>query len=265
MVIIVTGTSSGFGADIRRLLVEAGHTVYGTSRRAVAEDEYMLQLDVADNESVTAAVAEVMRREGRIDVLVNNAGMGIGGAAELATVEEVEKQMMTNFVGVTNTCRAVLPAMRAQRRGRIINMSSIAGRFAVPYQGLYSASKFAVEGYSQALQIETMSFGIQVVCINPGDFNTGFTRARLINEQSRTDGDYAESFRRVLANVERDETTRGGNPEKVARKIVKIIETRTPRFHYILAKNPLQILAVYLSGILPKRLFFRILRLFYGV
>lgn len=168
-------------------------------------------------------------------------------------------------MGVTNMCRAVLPIMRAQRKGRIINMSSIAGRFAVPYQGLYSASKFAVEGYSQALQIETMGMGIKVVCVNPGDFNTGFTKARQINKPSTEVPDYASSFRRVLANVERDETTNGGNPMMVARKVAKIVEARSPRFHYVLAKNPLQVLAVFLSDLLPKRVFFRALRLFYGV
>lgn len=264
MVILVTGASSGFGADIRRVLLAEGHTVYGTSRNKIQSDPYMLQVDVTSVELVKEAVEHIVKHEDRIDVLINNAGMGIGGAAELASPDEVDKQLRTNFIGVTNLCRAVLPYMRLQRFGRIINMSSIAGRFAVPYQGLYSASKFAIEGYSQALQIETLHMGIKIVCINPGDFNTGFTKSRIINRQSLDNPDYATSFRRVIERVERDEAG-GGKPELVARKIAKVIKMRNPSFHYIVAKDPIQVLAVYLSLILPKRLFFRVLRVFYGV
>lgn len=263
MIIIVTGASSGFGSMIKEELCREGHTVYGTSRRADGSDPYMLRLDVTDAAQAQSVVDIVLEREGRVDVLVNNAGMGVGGAAELATVEEVKLQMDTNFTGVTNMCRAVLPAMRRQRSGRIINMSSIAGRFAVPFQGLYSASKFAVEGYSQALQIETYKLGIKVVCVNPGDFKTGFTSQRIINEASLTDKDYAASFESVKRNIERDEQN-GGDPRMVARRVAGIVKTPHPRFHYIVASDPLQAVAVFLSVILPKRFFFWILRLFYS-
>lgn len=264
MVVIITGASSGFGESIRRYLVAEGHTVYGTSRNPDTDDEYMLRLDVTDVRMAADVIAHVVRREGHVDVLINNAGIGIGGAAELAAPDEVALQMYTNFIGVTNMCRAVLPYMRRVRNGRIVNISSIAGRFAVPYQGLYSASKFAVEGYSQALQIETLNMGIKVICINPGDFNTGFTRARIINQASLVDTDYSESFKRVLKRVEHDET-HGGQPGMLAKRIAGIVLARHPRFHYIVAKDPVQALAVHLSVLLPKRLFFRILRLFYGV
>ena len=264
MVILVTGTSSGFGLAIRRHLVSKGHKVYGSSRNSDGSDPYTLAIDVRSAKSVQLAVDKIIEREGRIDVLINNAGMGIGGAAELATPEEVDLQMSTNFIGCTNMCRAVLPYMRSQRKGMIINISSIAGRFAIPYQGLYSASKFAIEGYSQALALETKQFGIKIVCVNPGDFNTGFTKARKISQQTIYSEDYKQSFARVLKNVEKDELG-GGSPELLARKIGKIVAKRYPRFHYIVAKDPIQTLAVYLSMILPQNFFHWIIRLFYSV
>ncbi len=264
MVILVTGTSSGFGASIRHQLVSKGHIVYGSSRTADSNDPYMLAIDVRSTESVQRAVDTIIDREGRIDVLINNAGMGIGGAAELATPEEVELQMATNFVGCTNMCRAVLPYMRRERTGKIINISSIAGRFAIPYQGLYSASKFAVEGYSQALALETRQFGIKIVCVNPGDFNTGFTKARKISQLTLENDDYKQSFAQVLKNIEKDEMG-GGHPDMLARKVAKIVEKRSPRFHYIVAKDPMQSFAVYLSLILPQNFFHWIIRLFYNV
>ena len=263
MIILVTGTSSGFGAEIRRHLQMAGHTVYGSSRKAVADDPYMLHFDVTNYNAVKSGVETVIEREGHIDVLINNAGMGIGGAAELATEDEVRRQIDTNFIGMTNLCRAVLPTMRANRSGRVINISSVAGRFAVPFQGLYSASKFAIEGYSQALQLETFPLGIKVICVNPGDFNTGFTKARLISQPTMECTDYNVSFRRVLKNIEHDEQ-HGGTPDMLARKIVKIVASRHPRFHYVVAKDPIQPFAVYMSAILPKRFFFRLVRMFYN-
>ena len=264
MVILVTGTSSGFGLAIRRHLISKGHKVYGSSRTADLSDPYILAIDVRDAASAQLAIDKVIEREGSIDVLINNAGMGIGGAAELATPEEVDLQMGTNFIGCTNMCRAVLPYMRRQRKGMIINISSIAGRFAIPYQGLYSASKFAIEGYSQALALETKQFGIKIVCVNPGDFNTGFTKARKISQLTVENEDYEQSFARVLKNVEKDELG-GGNPDLLARKIGKIVAKRHPRFHYIVAKDPIQSLAVYLSMILPQNFFHWIIRLFYSV
>lgn len=264
MVILVTGTSSGFGLAIRRHLISKGHKVYGSSRTADLSDPYTLAIDVRDAASAQLAIDKVIEREGSIDVLINNAGMGIGGAAELATPEEVDLQMGTNFIGCTNMCRAVLPYMRSQRKGMIINISSIAGRFAIPYQGLYSASKFAIEGYSQALALETKQFGIKIVCVNPGDFNTGFTKARKISQLTIENEDYEQSFARVLKNVEKDELG-GGNPDLLARKIGKIVAKRHPRFHYIVAKDPIQSLAVYLSMILPQNFFHWIIRLFYSV
>ena len=127
-------------------------------------------MDVIDRNSVAKVVEQIIAKQGRIDVVVNNAGIGIGGSAELATEEEIALQMNTNFGGTVNVCSCVLPYMRKQRNGLIINMSSIGGVFGIPYQGFYSASKFAIEGYSETLSLETAPFGIKVVIVEPGDF-----------------------------------------------------------------------------------------------
>ncbi len=172
-VILITGASSGFGKVTAQALAGKGYVVYGTSRR-IANGNIgqirMLIADVTDENSVRSAVNRIMDEQGHIDVLINNAGMGIGGALEMATDEEISSQMDTNFMGMVRMCRAVLPIMRKQRQGKIINISSIAGRIAVPYQGFYSASKFAIEGYSEALSMEVYPFGIKVCVVEPGDF-----------------------------------------------------------------------------------------------
>ena len=146
-VILITGASSGFGKISAQMLAERGHIVYGTSRKQTESSGKvtMLVVDVTDPSSIEQAVNKIYSKHGRIDVLINNAGMGIGGALELATKEEVALQMDTNFFGVVNMCKAVLPLMRKAQKGKIINLSSIAGIMAVPYQGFYSASKFAIE------------------------------------------------------------------------------------------------------------------------
>jgi NAD(P)-dependent dehydrogenase (short-subunit alcohol dehydrogenase family) len=267
-VILITGISSGFGFAMAKALSERGHIVYGTSRCARAENlpaaVRLLTLDVTDNTSVEQAIKTVYAEEKRIDVVINNAGMGTCGAAELATDEEISLQMNTNFMGVVRVCRAVLPIMRAQGKGRIITISSIGGVFAIPYQGFYSASKFAVEGYSEALSLETKGFGVDVVLVEPGDFNTGFTANRRISEKTSTHPDYQKSFARALASIEHDERT-GGSPDYLAKKMVRIVEKKHPRLRYVVAKSLLQRLSVVLSLFIPSRWFERLLRLFYNM
>jgi NAD(P)-dependent dehydrogenase (short-subunit alcohol dehydrogenase family) len=265
-VILITGASSGFGKAMAEKLAAAGHIVYGASRRAAQGINGLkpLQMDVTSRQQAEAAVAQILQKEKQLDILINNAGMGIGGAAELATEEEIETQINTNFFGVVNLCSAVLPHFREKRKGLIINISSIGGVFAVPYQGFYSASKFAVEGYSEALSLETAQFGIKVVIVEPGDFNTGFTANRVISQKTLENSDYQKSFERVLKNIEKDETN-GGKPEYLVNKIVEIINSERPKLRYIVTPNLLQKLSVLLSHLLCGRLFQRIIRLFYNV
>ncbi len=241
LVVLVTGASSGIGKACAELLFARGYRVYGTSRQApravvqkVAPDDspllQMIPLDVTSDESVAQAVGIVAACEGRIDVVVNNAGFGVAGAAELTTIEEAREQFETNFFGMMRVCRAVLPIMRQRGSGRILNVSSIAGRIGVPFQALYSASKFAVEGFTEALRMEMAPFGIQVVLIEPGDFRTHFTAARRMVRGAGSPA-YAERQAKALAVMEHDET-HGATPEAVGRLVHRIVTCRSPRARY---------------------------------
>ena len=264
MIVLITGISSGFGLETARLLAQEGHTVYGTVRRAVEPlpNVHYLTLDVRDREAVTKAVDEVVEKEGRIDVLVNNAGMGIGCPLEFATEEEIRLQMDTNFLGLVHCVDAVLPHMRRQKNGKIIALSSIGGLMGLPFQGFYSASKFAIEGYCEALRLETKSFGLQVVVLRPGDFATGFTgsRKKVANQVAL---EAYPIYKTAISKVEHDENG-GLKPIVLARKISKIIRKKNPRSGYVVASLE-QKLSVLLKRILPAKWFGRILGSYYRV
>ncbi|MDR1680239.1 MAG: SDR family oxidoreductase [Prevotellaceae bacterium] len=263
-VVLITGASSGIGKACAEYLAAKGFIVYGASRKPVGEAGVRrLQADVTQAASVAGAVAAVMAEQGRIDVLINNAGMGIGGAIELATPDEIIRQMDTNFMGTVNMCAAVVPHMRAARCGRIINISSLAGSMGIPYQGFYSASKFAVEGYSEALSMELHPFGVKVSVVEPGDFSTGFTGHRIVSEATLNDPDYGARFKKCLRIIEKEE--RGGSrPVKLARKLYRIIRARHPKFRYRVGV-PLQIIFTKAKAVVPSRGHQALLRLFYGV
>ena len=262
MVIFITGISSGFGLETARLLSQEGHIVYGTVRREVSPLPKVsyLRLDVRDQAAVEEAVEQIVAREGRIDVLVNNAGMGIGGPLEFAAEEEVREQMDANFMGLVHCVKAVLPHMRRQGSGKIIALSSIGGLMGLPFQGFYSASKFAIEGYCEALRMEVRQFGITVTVVRPGDFATGFTgsRKKTANEAAaQVYRSYADS----MGKVEHDENG-GLKPQVLARRISKIIQKRRPRYGYVVASFE-QRLSVWIKRILPARWFAAILRSYY--
>jgi len=264
-VIFITGISSGFGKATAELLAGKGHIVYGTVRRKaeVKPKINVLLMDQTDPLSIKLAVDEVMKKEGRIDILVNNAGMHTGGAIETTPMEHIKLQMDTNVTGLIHLLREVLPAMRKQREGTIINFSSIGGLMGLPFQGIYSASKFAIEGISEALRMELKQFNIRVVVINPGDFHTNNTANRR-NFLVKSDNDpYAGQFSKTLAVIEKDENG-GWPPEVLARKLVKIIEQKNPRKRYVIATAE-QKLAVVLKRILPAGLFMKILAPHYGI
>ena len=263
-VILITGASSGFGRETAHLLAQKGHIVYGTSRKPLGDPLInTLQMDGRQPETIQNAVNQILEKEGRIDVLINNAGMGIGGSIELATEEEVQLQMGTNFFGMTNVCKCVLPVFRKQRSGKIINLSSIGGVMGLPYQGYYSASKFAIEGYSEALAAEVKGFGISVSLVEPGDFATNFTASRKNSEATLNDPDYGESFRRSLSLIEKEENG-GLKPVVLAKKICKIVDTGKPKFRYVVA-NFEQKLSVLLKKIVSGNMFIGILRDYYKV
>ena len=263
-VVLITGASSGFGYSTAKYLSSKGYTVYGTSRREMTDNSIkMVKMDVCDKASITAAVDYILKKEGRIDVLINNAGMGIGGCIELASEQEVDAQMNTNFIGMSNVCQCVLPGMRKQRNGKIINISSIGGIMGLPYQGFYSASKFAIEGYSEALAAEVRGMGIKVVVVEPGDFATNFTANRKNSSLTLNNNDYGSSFDRSLKIIEKEEKN-GLKPIVLSEKIEKIIRKKNPRFRYVVA-NMEQRLSVLLKKILPANMFISILRNYYKV
>ena len=223
MVILITGISSGFGMETARLLSQEGHIVYGTVRRNVEPlpGVHYLKVDVRHREAVQNAVQQMVKQEGRIDVLINNAGMGIGGPVEFATD---------------------------------------GGVMGLPFQGFYSASKFAIEGYCEALRLEVQQFGIQVVVMRPGDFSTGFTASRKKTVNADAMQVY-RSYAKSMGKVEHDETG-GLKPQVLARKISQIIRKKNPRHGYVVASLE-QRLSVFLKRVLPARWFAKILGNYY--
>jgi len=264
-VVFITGISSGFGKKTAELLASKGHIVYGTVRKETETlpNINVLKMDLLDHSSVKQAVTTVIQKEGRIDVLINNAGAHTGGSIETTPIENIRLQMDTNVMGMVYMLREVLPSMREKKEGVIINFSSIGGLMGLPFQGYYSASKFAIEGISEALRMELKPFNIKVVVINPGDFHTNNTTNRR-NFLAKTANDpYAEQFSKTLSIIEKDENG-GWPPDVLARKLVKIIESKNPCQRYIIASAE-QKLAVVLKRILPPSWFMQILAPHYGI
>jgi short-subunit dehydrogenase len=265
-VILITGISSGFGKQTARLLAANGHQVYGTIRKKALSDTpvHYLQMDLTDIKSIKSAVSAVLENEGKIDVLINNAGMHSGGPIETSPIETINLQMETNFIGMVNMIREVLPVMRKQGGGTIINFSSIGGLMGLPFQAFYSASKFAIEGFSEALRMEVKHFNINVVIINPGDFRTSNSsnRRNYLSPTSESDP-YNKQFLTTLAVIEKDESN-GWAPEVLAKKIIRIVECNNPRQRYIIGSFE-QKLAVALKYILPRKWFRLIIQDHYKV
>jgi NAD(P)-dependent dehydrogenase (short-subunit alcohol dehydrogenase family) len=265
-IVLITGISSGFGKQTARILAEKGHSVYGTIRRYTFSDTpvHYLTMDLTDHNSIKSAVKTVIEKEGRIDVLINNAGMHTGGPAETSPIENIRLQMDTNFTGMAQITREVLTVMRNQGGGTIINFSSIGGLMGLPFQSYYSASKFAIEGFSEALRMEVNSFNIKVIVINPGDFHTSNSaNRRNYLAPTGSDDPYYEQFNKTLKVIEKDEAN-GWKPEVLAEKIARIIECRNPRQRYIIGSFE-QKLAVWIKAILPGKLFRLILQDHYKI
>ncbi|WP_407384559.1 SDR family NAD(P)-dependent oxidoreductase [Ruminococcus sp.] len=211
-VAVVTGGSSGIGKATASALLQRGCAVYELSRRDNPPPGVRhLTADITDEEQVKAAIGEIMSREGHIDILINNAGYGISGAAELTASADAHAQLELNLFGMDNVTRAVLPHMRKQRSGRIVCVSSIAGILPIPFQLWYSVSKSAVAAYVLALQNEVRPYGVTVCAALPGDIATGFTDARKKNDCGHSD--YSARVRRSVAVMEQDERS-GMSPEK---------------------------------------------------
>jgi NAD(P)-dependent dehydrogenase (short-subunit alcohol dehydrogenase family) len=260
-IVLITGASSGIGKCTAEYLAIKGYQVYGTSRRPRScqgrKNIFMINMDVRDTASVKEAVSHIVEKEGRIDVLFNNAGVGIGGAVEDTPTEMAKALFETNFFGIYRVLQEVLPVMRQQSGGLIINMSSIGGIIGLPFQGIYSASKFAVEGLTEALYKELSMSAIKVVLIEPGDFKTEFGANRQIIKTKHN----ADHFQRSLNVIEHDEQN-GQPPLKIACLIEKIINTPNPRLRYAVGAAD-QKLSVFLKKILPNQWFDQIIMSYY--
>ena len=219
-VALVTGGSSGIGLGAVRALKKAGCAVYVFSRRPFEEPGVThIPCDVTDEAAVTAAVDRVKALAGRVDILVNCAGFGISGAVEFTDAADARRQMEVNFFGAVNLTKAVLPLMRRQGGGRVVNVSSVAAPAAIPFQAFYSASKAALNAYTAALANEVRPFGVTVTAVQPGDIATGFTAAR--EKSAAGDEVYGGRISRSVAKMERDEQ-QGGDPDKAGAYLAKI-------------------------------------------
>ena len=234
---IVTGVSGGLGRSIALAAAAAGHTVYGTLRRAdqlAAFDALVpgrtraVLLDVNDHQAVSREVAAIENREGRIDVLVNNAGYGLFGAVEETSMEEARAQMETNFFGLLAMTQAVLPGMRQRRSGGIVQISSVAGFRGTNGLSIYNASKFAVEGFSEALAQEMQPHGVKVMCVEPGPFRTNWAGSSSVRTERRIDA-YADTAGARIAQIEAYSGQQPGDPDRAAAVILQALaDPQTP-------------------------------------
>jgi len=252
---LVTGASSGFGRLTASSLADRGYRVFGTSRRAhsAPSDEIgMLRLDVRSDDSVRSCVEQLMGQVDRIDVLVNNAGQIHASVVEETSLEQAKDILETNFWGAVRVTNAVLPIMRLQRHGHIINVSSLAGLIGIPGQAFYSASKFALEGYTEALSMEVEPFDILVSLIEPGFFKTHLHR-EMQRGALRSD-DYA-TVREALETTLAVAIEQGDDPHKVAEIIVRVAGMKSPRLRYRVGNDSVWIprLRAFLSHNLFRR------------
>ena len=246
-VAIVTGGTSGIGLAAVNALKQRGSTVYALSRHGD------VPCDVADEESAKAAVQQVLEKEGRIDILVNCAGFGISGAAELTPLDMAKKQLDVNLFGTANMVNAVIPAMRKQGGGRIVNTGSVAGFVPIPFQAWYSASKAAIESYTMAMGNELRPFHITLTAVLPGDTKTGFTAAR--NKIDDPENLYAGRVARSVSRMERDEQN-GVPAQRVGDLIARAALKKQVRPFYIpgLSYNLINVLMRLLPSGLANRL-----------
>jgi NAD(P)-dependent dehydrogenase (short-subunit alcohol dehydrogenase family) len=255
LVVLITGTSSGIGQACAARLQQHGYRVFGTSRQPQPDNGSFttMVMDVDDDASVQSGIDRIVQQTGRLDVVVNNAGITYAGAIEDTSIAEAQAQFETNFFGVLRVCRTALPVMRQQRSGTIVNISSLAGVIATPFHGVYSASKFALEGLTEALRIEVAPFNIHVVSIRPGDARTHSVANRRRTSASQTNPAYHARFNRAVSKMEHDET-HGQSPEAIADTLERILDARAPRAHYVVGPF-VETLAARVKPFIPGGLF----------
>jgi NAD(P)-dependent dehydrogenase (short-subunit alcohol dehydrogenase family) len=275
--VLITGCSSGIGEATARRLAQTGRPVYATARRIESIEHLaqagcrLLALDVTDEDSMSAAVQEVVRAHGAVGVLVNNAGYSQSGAIETVSMDDVRRQFETNVFGVIRMCQLALPGMREQRFGRIVNVSSMGANFTFPGGGLYHASKYALEAISDALRFEVAGFGVDVVVLQPGLILTSFGQAASASMGAlggaggaRDESPYA-SFNATVAKASSDAYENplfarfGGPPDAVAKVVERAIEARRPRTRYRITPSAHALIAQ--RRLLSDRMWDRMMRL----
>ncbi|WP_310381282.1 SDR family oxidoreductase [Flavobacterium sp.] len=258
-VVLITGGSSGIGKSIGEFLHQKGFVVYGTSRnpeRVLNSIFPLVTLDVRNIESIHLAVAKIIAISGGLDIVINNAGVGITGPLEEIPMVEIKNNFETNFFGPIEVMRAVLPQMRKQNSGLIINITSIAGYMGLPYRGVYSASKGALELITEALRMEVKSFGINITNVAPGDFATNIASGRFhapLIKDSAYEVPYGNTLKLMDEHVDS-----GSNPNEMAEAVYKIIQNPNPKIHYKVGAF-MQKFSIVLKRILPDKVYEKML------
>ncbi len=261
-VVLITGASSGIGRETAILLAKNGYTVYGAARRLdrmqdlKASGVHLLSMDVTDEASMVKGVNDLFKAEKRIDVLVNNAGYGSYGSLEDVPLAEARYQFEVNIFGMARLTQLVLPQMRKQKEGTIINISSIGGKLGEPHGAWYHATKFAVEGLSDSLRMELRQFGIHVVVIEPGAIITEWNRISRENLMKRSGTTVYKDLAAKHANMLAKGDKWGSRPDVIARVIKKAIESRNPRTRYAAGGGAKFIL--FLRRVVPDKMFDRL-------
>jgi len=258
-VVLITGGSSGIGKSIGEFLIQKGYIVYGTSRNPenYKDSKFpLLALDVKDHKSIENTVKLIVENEGHLDVVINNAGAGITGPVEEIPEFEIKANFETNFFGPINVIKAVLPKMRQQKKGLIINITSIAGYMGLPYRGIYSASKGALELITEVFRMELRDFNIKMTNIAPGDFATNIAAGRYhapLLEDSPYKKPYGNTLELMNTHVES-----GSNPLMMAQAVYKIINTKNPKAHYKVGAF-MQKFSIVLKRMLPDKVYEKLL------
>jgi len=254
-VVLITGGSSGIGKSIGEFLHQKGFTVYGTSRNPdkVTNSIFpLVALDVRDATSIKVAVTQIISETGRLDIVINNAGVGITGPLEEIPMNEIKNNFETNFFGPIEVMKAVLPQMRSQQSGLIINITSIAGYMGLPYRSVYSASKGALELITEAVRMEVKSFGIQITNVAPGDFATNIASGRF-HAPVISGSAYEKVYGNVLKTMD-DHVDSGSNPNEMAEAVFQIIQNSNPKIHYKVGAF-MQKFSIVLKRILPDKIY----------
>jgi short-subunit dehydrogenase len=236
--VLVTGASSGIGRACAELLAARGYSVFGVARQfspGIHRDVRCFEADVNDEESIGQTIEKATQASGGVlDVIINAAGFAVAGPIEVTPIEDARAQFETNFFGVVRVSQMVLPSMRRKRRGLIVNIGSMAGFVALPYQGFYAASKFALEGYSETLAMEVRAFNVHVTLVEPGDFRTEFTAKRRHVPLAAMDADYREPFEETITAVAQSEMD-APEPHRVAELVASILDDPAPKIRYPIA------------------------------